>query len=225
MTNAVRTLAVGLVSAALVTGCTATVTGTPTASNSRSSERGLAALVPTPEEVAEILQTPPLVVDRTYEQLTSWDISIDDPKCMSAIANTVVETYEGAGHVDVYGMVLHEADVEDPTYDIDPAAVEFSNAEAAQAYVDRIASDWRACADASVSYTQNGQTRQWQVHSPEEQDGVWATVSYEQPNDWACSRAVGAISNIVADVRSCGFGMDEGSAEVAQDILSRVATV
>ena len=225
MTNAVRTLAVGLLSAALVTGCTTMVTGTPTASHPGTSEQGLAALVPTPDEVAEILQTPPLVVDRTYEAMTDWDISVDNPRCMSAVANTVSETYEGADYVDVFGMVLNEADADDPSYDIDPAAVQFSSPTAAQSYVDRIASDWRACADTSVSYTQNGETRQWQVHSPEEQDGVWATVSYEQPNEWACSRAIGAMADIVADVRSCGFGMDEGSAEIAQDILSRVATV
>lgn len=218
------------VAAVVTSACTTTVTGSPTTVTAAGVEQqGLAALVPTPEEVAEILHAPPLVVDRTYEDLTEWDISIDDPTCMSAIANTVVETYEGADYVDVFGMVLNEADADADadasSYDIDPAAVEFSSPAAARAYVERIAADWQTCADRSVTYTQNGEVRQWRIHSPEERDGVWATVSYELPEEWACSRAIGAMAEIVADVRSCGYGLDEGSAEIVQDILSRVATV
>lgn len=215
-----------LSAAALISGCTTTVDGTPTTVVAAAVEQqGLAALVPSPEEIAEILQAPPLLVDRTYEELSDWDISIDDPTCMSTIANTVVETYRDSNYVAVFGMVLNEADADDPSYDIDPAAVEFSNPGDAQAYVDRIAADWQSCANTSVTYTQNGATRQWMIHDAEEQDGVWATVSYEQPQDWACSRAIGAVSNIVADVRACGYGLDEGSAELAHNILSRVATV
>lgn len=209
-----------------LTACSTTVDGTPTTGVvTQSSEQGLAALLPSSDEIADILRTPPLEVDRSYEVMPEWDITATDPSCMSAIANTVTTTYDGSGYLNVFGTVLQEAGGDELSYDIDPGVVEFGSPSDAIAFVERVADQWRGCTNATVTYQQDGATRTWLVAEPDEQDGVWATVSFEQPNVWACARAIGSRSTIVADVRACGYGLTEGAAEIAHNILSRVATV
>jgi hypothetical protein len=209
----------------MLTGCTTTVTGSPTKVVADSGQQGLDTLVPTADEVAAILRSPPLEADSMYDRMPEWDITTDNPNCLSAIANTVTATYADSGYLAVYGIVFQEASGDELGYDIDPAVVQFRSPADAQAQVARISAQWQSCGNAQVGYTEDGVVRTWLVAEAEERNGVWATVSSEQPDDWTCSRAIGSESDIVADVRACGYGLDEGAAEIAHNILGRVAKV
>lgn len=215
-----------LVTACSLASCTTVVPGTATtASFAGADAQGLAALLPSADEIADILRTPPLALDHDYTTMPVWDISVADPTCMSAVANTVTAIYDGSRFVEVHGVVLQEAGEDALGYDIDPAAVRFGNPADAAAFVERISAQWQACTGTSVSYTEDGTVRTWQIGDVEERDGVWSTASVESPYGWTCARAVGSVSDVVADVRACGYELTEGADELAADILSRVAAV
>jgi hypothetical protein len=140
------------------------------------------------------------------------------------------QTYEGSGVEDVTWNVLEKpgglnraGDGNNHFVDQDVAAFPH-NTDQALAFVQRSASQWKACTGQTVTVTYSGNLNYTWTVGNLTGDAPTITQSYTQEggHGYACQRVLSAVSNIVIDVKACSDHITEEASRIANRIAANV---
>lgn len=215
----------------LSVSCSRAVDGHPTyATQTRNSELPLVkiaqlpSLILTPAEAGAVINGPDLASILTFDKADRMpDGALSDPKCAGLFAPGDELTYRGSGYQAIYGQLSEDHEQRR----VFEAVAAFGTGVQAQAFVDADVKRWKDCAGKILTVTLQEPPANWIASGPNRSDGVVVVVRrLEGGQGYACSRAVAAGSNIVADISVCRLEqpdlVETQAARIANMILARI---
>ncbi len=146
------------------------------------------------------------------------------PACNGALYPGETPTYNGSGYTKLnYVVVAEPGDHNDHFVDQDVAT--FPSADAANAFVKTSADQWKSCAGQTVTGSyDNGNTFRWTFgnvvgDSPK----ISQLDTQEDGGGWACQHVLRAVSNVVIDVRACGYAITDQAGRIADEIAANAS--
>jgi hypothetical protein len=146
---------------------------------------------------------------------------LSKPACNGALYPGESPTYNGSGYTQLNYLVLAEpGDHNDHFVDQDVAT--FPSADLAGAFVKTSADQWKSCAGQVVTGTyDNGDTFRWTFGNLVGDVGKISQFdTQEDGGGWACQRVLSAVSNVVIDVRACGFAITDQASRIVDQIAA-----
>ena len=131
-------------------------------------------------------------------------------------------TYRVSGEIGASGLFAqdpHENEVSE-------TVAAFREAAAAQAFVQKVLGQWKACVERPITQTALETKVNFMGFGPTRSDGVDVLlVRREGGRGYACSRAIAASDNVTADVDVCGADetvVNSQSARIVNEIFARI---
>ena len=92
----------------------------------------------------------------------------------------------------------------------------------ARAFVKTSADQWKSCAGQVVTGTyDNGNTFRWTFGNlVGDVPKLSQLDTQEDGGGWACQHVLNAVSNLVIDVRACGFAITDQASRIADEIAA-----
>jgi len=230
-------VAVGATGLAMaLTGCTATVTGHPTAADATGkiappevSIFALNRLLLSAADVDAAAHTSGMrVVKGPLTKM--WDDSavIDNQRCLAPWSPAQGKVYAGSDWSVVRGEILKDgsASGEDAKHSVVQMVVHFPKADTAQAFFARSSSAWSDCENASVTATTSDGRRQlWTLGDFTHTDDTLTMTQRMTGGDGTCQRALTVRSNVAIDVMACGADVSAQAKDVAAAIADGMPRV
>ncbi len=184
------------------------------------------ALMPTPDEAAAVMKSPQLMTVVTYDAMQPLaGASVSDPNCVGAVFGIEESVYRGSDYQGVYGQLAGDPSLQN-SLRVDEGVVAFSGADDAQALVAAQTQLWKGCTGKTLTVKVEDQSVHWVASGPTTSDGVAVLLRTQQDGQvYACSHALAAKSNIVADVGVCSNDkttVGDQAAALVNTILGKV---
>jgi eukaryotic-like serine/threonine-protein kinase len=192
------------------------------------SPKAVDALLPTPEQVAQIIGASQLAVFKAVDTVIDETAVIAQKNCVGAYAPAQVNVYADTGWTAMRAQAVHEPGDVPIAFEIFQAVAEFPTAAAAQKVLADQTAQWAACSgtDFTLTYPNLG-PQSWKFGPLTKTATV---ISMKQvPNDpnnkpatGGCQRALAVRNNVVADVWACRLGLNNQAVDLASAILAKV---
>jgi hypothetical protein len=162
---------------------------------------GVAPLVIPPAEIGPTLGAPELAQIPNPPIAILPPDALSDPTCGAVIAPGLQTTYRTSGFLGAEGLTAED---QHENHIAQTVAV-FPSPGYARAFVGANVAQWKGCIERPVTVGFGGYTSTWMAFGPSHSDGIdVALVRREGGRGYACSRAIGARTNVTADVVVCG---------------------
>ncbi len=142
--------------------------------------------------------------------------TLDQPQCASVWAPAAEESFADTDYDDAMFEIVKDND--DERRIIVQAAVSYSSAGDAKAYVSDTEQVWQGCSGQTmVATTKENKKFQWQAGDVDTVGGI-VTITQIDPgtDDEVCERALGASGTMVVDTMVCGPGAKGQAADIAK---------
>jgi serine/threonine protein kinase len=190
--------------------------------------KAIDALLPPPEQVAQIMGASQLAVVKSMDSLANESLVMADKKCIGAYAPGVVNVYADSGYTAIRIQAVHEPGEAAVNFEIVQAVIEFPTADAAQKLFLGQTAQWLTCSGTDFTLTyQNVAPQVWRFgplitrptfismkHGP--------TDPKDNPQQGGCQRALAVRNNVVADVWACRASVNNQAVDLANAILAKV---
>ena len=146
------------------------------------------------------------------------------PACTGALYPGESPTYNGSGYTKLnYVVVAEPGDHNDHFVDQDVAT--FPSADSANAFVKKSADQWKSCAGQVVTGTyDNGNTFRWTFGNVVgDAPKISQFDTQEDGGGWACQHVLSAVSNLVIDVRACGYAITDQASRIVDEIAANAS--
>ena len=225
MNGVVRALAG--IAVCVAAGCSATVDGDARPGEAARESSALQDLLLSAEEINTAMNADAMVPDTTQSTLVDDGGRTNPTECLAASSVGEEHVYGDTEWTAVRIESVHE-EGDDFEHLAHQAVVEFPSPAAATAFLTRSADTWRACARAGrYTYSPGPQEADvvWLVAPVDDQDSMLTMTTPQQRGaGWTCQRALTAAVNVVADVMTCSYEVeDQAAAVIARRIADRVA--
>jgi eukaryotic-like serine/threonine-protein kinase len=184
-------------------------------------------LLPTTEEVAQIMGAAELAVFKSVDSLIDESPVIDNKNCIGAFAPAENAVYGNAGWTAARAQAVHEPGPVPIAFEVLQAAIEFPTADAAQKVFSDQITQWSACAgtDFTITYP-NTAPAHWKFGALTKTDTV---ISIPQrwngpglPATGGCQRAMEVRNNVIADVWACRLSIVNQGVDLAHAIITKL---
>ena len=209
-------------SASATAPSTTTTTTTPPPPKVTTAEMG--SLLPTLDEMRQLMNTPGLVENGTGDEITPVDATeqtFNPPDCVNSMYGFTPSVYEGSGYVALHSV----SQTLPPAANMQTAegVVIFDDAAAAQRVVAKNIAQWQQCAGRTLGWhwVKRNRTANFQL-GPVQTVGAVTGVLNRNPPQIISARAVGAKGNVVVEVQMMGTGITDEHIRTAQMILDRI---
>lgn len=214
-----------LVAVAAVAGCSVTVSGDGRPGEGAREALALQSFLLSPAEINAAMGAEGMVAAATQSTLVEDGGRTNPTQCLSVSSVGQEHVYSDAGWTAVRVQSLHEegADFE---HLVHQGVIEFSTQAQAAEFLTDSAGIWAACARAGrYAYRSPEADAVWLVGSVDDEDSVLALVTPQQLGEgWTCQRALAAAVNVVADVMTCSYDIEDRAAvTIAGQIADRAA--
>lgn len=208
-------------------GCSATVAGDVHPGEAARESSALQDLLLSAEEINTAMNAGDMVLDTTQSTLVDDGGRTNPTECLAASSVGQEHVYSDSDWAAVRIQSVREVG-EDFEHLAHQAVVEFPSTGAASAFLARSADTWRACARTGrYTYSPGSPDDDvvWLVAPVKEQGSMLTMTTPQQRGDgWTCQRALTAAVNVVADVMTCSYDVeDRAAATIAGEIADRVA--
>ncbi len=213
-------IVVAVVAVALVAGSGSTPPSPHTTAPTIAPERLVSMLLTSPQ-INTMMGATNMQAGKLGQSPAEPSAQLSKPECDGALYPGETPTYDGSGYTKLNYLVLAEpGDSSDHFVDQDVAA--FPSADLASAFVQTSAGQWKSCAGQNVTLTyKNGNTYRWTfgnlIGDPPK---ISQLDTQEDGSGWACQRVLSAVSNVVIDVRACGFHITDEGSRIADQIAA-----
>ncbi len=147
---------------------------------------------------------------------------LSDPSCGAAMQTGWLDTYRVSGHIGAAGSFARNSHEQQ----VSQTVAAFRGGAAARAFIGAVIKQWKACIERPITQNAMGVTVNFMAFGPSRADGVdHLLIRREGGRGYACSHAIGANSNVTAEVEVCGPDetvVDEQSAKVVNAVLARI---
>lgn len=218
----------------VVLGIVGTVFGDGNGKSGHSSTAQTTAPIMAPENLQSVLLTPPQIntimgasniqpQGQVGQAPADASAKMSKPECNGALYPGETPTYNGSGYTKLNYVVMYEpGDHHDHFVDQDVAT--FPTPDMARAFVKTSAGQWKSCAGQNVTETyDNGNTYRWSFGNVVgDVPKISQVDTQEDGGGWACQHVLSAVSNVVIDVRACGYHITDEGNRIVDQITSNV---
>jgi serine/threonine protein kinase len=205
-----------------------TTSTTPPVPVAPLTPKAVDALLPTPEQVAQIMGASQLAVFKAVDTVIDETAVIAQKNCVGAFAPAQVNVYADTGWTAMRAQAVHEPGDVPIAFEIFQAVVEFPTGAAAQKVLADQTAQWAACSGTDFTLTYPNLAPQSWKFGPLTKTAT--VISMKQvPNDpnnkpatGGCQRALAVRNNVVADVWACRLGLNNQAVDLANAILARL---
>jgi len=169
------------------------------------------------------------------DQLTGTGDTYSDPGCVTSIETLEPSMYEGSNYTAASAQFVKDStDAQNPdapdAHNLEQVAVLFPSADTAHAFFHSQSDRSKACAGKTVnvnvppSGSSPGGQVTWQINGVTARDTtITQTMDRQNPEGWACQRALHAVSNVVFNVIACSASISNQAADIADQMDAKVA--
>ena len=214
-------IVVAAVAVALVAGSGKTPPSPRTTARTIAPDRLVSMLLPS-AQVNTIMGASNMQGGKLGQSPAGPSVQLSKPECDGALYPGETPTYDGSGYTKLNYLVLEEpGDSSDHFVDQDVAA--FPSADLANAFVKTSAGQWKSCAGQNVTVTHNNNTNTYRwtfgdlIGDPPK---ISQLDTQEDGSGWGCQRVLSAVSNVVIDVRACGYHITDEGSRIADQIAA-----
>jgi serine/threonine-protein kinase len=178
-------------------------------------------------EFDEMLGTSNMTISDTSERAVGLDPGqtvSGDAHCLGAAFSAMADVYRGTGYVTALGQRVTQPD-DSADYIAFQFVALYPGARGAERFRKESETTWQSCAGKPVSLKQSDTvTDTWTIGDPTTDSDIVSVVNLQEGGDgWACSRSLGARSNVVADVAACGADVTvRTSADIVAEIIDKI---
>lgn len=184
-------------------------------------ERGLDALLLSPEQVNAAMGAKEMTVTKNHTSMSDDSATMSPRECLAVDGSAQAQVYAGSGYTAERDLTL--ADGDNFTHYVDQAVVLFPTAKQANAFFTSSAQQWPTCRQ----YTHTQTKSEWSVGPISNSKGTLSTTTTQQNASapgWACGRALTVINNVVIDVNTCSAKPEDSAVNIATQIAAKVPT-
>ena len=213
---------------ALLTGCSDSVAGTPTAQLADPPYRDatvndLPALLLEPADLDAILGATAMAVSDTAERALALDPGqtvTGDAGCLGAAFSAMANVYHHSGYLAAVGQRVSERRGTAANVAFQFVAL-YPDQAAAERFRAQAETAWQGCAGKLVSVKQSDTvTDTWTIGAATVRNGMVSVLNVQELGDgWACSRSLNARANVVVDVAACG---ESATADTSATIVTAI---
>jgi serine/threonine-protein kinase len=185
-------------------------------------------LLPTPEELAQIMGASKLAVWKSFDRMSDESPALDKKSCIGAFAPAQAAPYvDAGGWTAVREQAVHEPGPVPIAFEVIQAAIEFPSVEAADKALASQTAVWASCSGQEFTTSFAGTpTEPWKFGPLTAKDRLISMTQFpireNRPTSGPCQRAVKVQANMVADVFACRIGVTDQAIEIADAILAKV---
>ncbi len=169
-----------------------------------------------------VMGTRDLAVNPTLTTTRLYIDTTDKPECGGVWANANKGVYAGSGWVSVQTQYLREPT--DPRHEVFQSVVSFPTAAAATDFVSKEGKNWPLCNGRSITTTTpNSPPQSWWVATVSQRNSVLTSVvNREGGHGWGCQHALTSRNNVVVDIETCGFEVQQQASEIAGKVAQGI---
>ncbi|ORW53506.1 hypothetical protein AWC20_19810 [Mycobacterium parmense] len=146
--------------------------------------------------------------------------TLSDPSCAGAADTEELTAYQGSDYQAVADRYVREPGTQFDHVVVE-AAVTFSYAPNAPAFVRSSADKWKACAGKTVTKTQpDGKTSQWGFADVVDNDTKISVTSSQEGYVWSCQHTLSTVANVVIDANACAEHVTNEGTQIADKIAT-----
>jgi hypothetical protein len=216
---------------ALTGGCSVAVPGRQTVPTAPAGVPQLSAskldsLLLTDEQISTIVGVAGLETHETYTQMAddrAFDYTVGDPVCVTALWNTMKQSYRASNFSAVTGHMVSEPG-DNPDHEVDEGVVLFKTADQAQRHLDQSMLIWQRCAGKRQRYQpQDHNPETWSVGIPTDVGpDIVVRNSKEASDGFVCQHVMRAAGNVLVDGWTCGRDITDQARIMVDDIAAKV---
>ncbi len=155
--------------------------------------------------------------------------TVSPPDCLGVVWAGLAPVFSPSGYTALHYLKFQEPG-NDPEHYVTEAAAVFPSADKASAFAASSAGNWKSCAGRTLTVTDKADSTksdQWTVgtltgNAPEIQQKLTKEHSERDGRPWACDRALRAVSNVVIDVRACGYRVSDEARTITDKMAEHV---
>ncbi len=155
--------------------------------------------------------------------------NVSPPDCLGVFWAGLAPVFFPSGYTALHYLKFQEPG-NDPEHFVTEAAAVFPSADQASAFAASSAGNWKGCAGQTLTVTDKAdstKTQQWTVgplteNAPGIEQKHTQVHSEKNGRPWVCDRALRAVSNVVIDVRACGYRISDEGDRIAEKIAGHV---
>ena len=155
--------------------------------------------------------------------------TVSPPDCLGVFWAGLAPVFSPSGYTALHYLKFAEPG-NDPEHFVTEAAAVFPSADRASAFVASSTGDWTRCAGKTVTRTDatdSTKTEQWTVgtfsqNAPEIEQKITKVHSEKDGVPWVCGRALRPVSNVVIDIRACGYHISDQADRIAEKTAVKV---
>ncbi|QUR68493.1 serine/threonine-protein kinase PknH/PknJ [Mycobacterium spongiae] len=186
------------------------------------AEERLSALLLGTAEINSVMGSSSMKPGKPITSMDASPVTLSAPECQGALYTTQDPVYAGSGYTGVSGLVSSEPG---DNYDhwVNQAAVTFTSADKANAFLQTSLRTWKRCAGKTVTVTNKGKTYRWTFSEVRGGPAAITVVDTQEGADgWECQRAMSAANNVIVEVNACGFHITNQAGEIAEKMVENV---
>ncbi|MCF6390094.1 sensor domain-containing protein [Mycobacterium sp. MBM] len=216
---------------ALLTGCSATVTGQAVRDQNAApvdapplKESQLDDVLLPIGEINDIMGSDTMEVTGELDQMVDHSGDVSEPDCLGSIFGAEQPVYGDSGYTAVRDQVSREPD-EDNAHWVEQTAVLYPSADKAQRFFDNARSSWDACAGTSIDIDDGTDTYTWQIEDLTATDNLLTQITtQDDAGGWECQHALSAVTNVVVEAWACSYGAGDEAADIAAKMVDNAVS-
>ncbi|WP_101953282.1 sensor domain-containing protein [Mycobacterium intracellulare] len=207
----------------LLTGCTTTETGHPSAAPDLGRwqppavlPQHLADLLLKDSDVNTIAHTTAMAVRKPISQMWHDEETVSNPGCLDIYQPAEAAVYQGSNWTALQGQILDDAAPVAPKHALMQALIGFRDADSAQQFFSQAKTRWSGCANQSITVITPGHAPlTWNLGEPQTTDTTLAaTQTHSGPSVASCQRAMGIANNVIIDALWCGLDITTQASDI-----------
>jgi hypothetical protein len=223
MIRALLGVAAAVLSAAVVTGCVHSVSGSAVRATGAVAvpgpvltEADLRSVLVSIDELNRIVGSTRMQVTSQLADMSDHSDNVSDPGCLGAVYGAEKQVYRLSGWTAVSDQVAAEPGG-DTAHWVQQTAVLYPSAEQAAQFVDDATAMWVNCANTAVGVQTAGASYLWEMDGVVVADGMISQASGQQDDadGWRCQHALAAMSNATVEAWACGEDVHDEAATIA----------
>lgn len=183
----------------------------------------LDSMLLTPQEANTVLSSTSMEtsVPINHEIYTKNLPTVSNPDCLSTVGIILDPVYQGSGYTALSTDILADS----AKHQLSQAVASFLSADQARAFVENLASKWKACAGQTITAQTIPVDRG--IYSEAQYTlgslvGDVPTIALSQHGTSGdCQRALSAVSNVVIDVEACASPITDQGRQIAEKIAGK----
>lgn len=224
------TAGVVVATAAVLSGCVSTVTGTAVLPQGAApldlpplEESQLDDVMLSIGELNGIVGSTEMKVTSEIEEMTDHSGDVSDPECLGAVYGAEETVYQGTGWTAMRDQVAREP-TDDNDHWVEQTAVIYPSAANAHRFFEDSKASWEKCASYTVTVGGDEMSSLWDIDKVTTEDDMITQTSIQQHADgWGCQHALSVASNLTVEAWACSYSPGDEAAEIAEKMIARAA--